>query len=82
MTYMAVTLTAGGLQQDIENSEGKREHIGIISKFVGDACDLCLKYFLSWDNVSYEIIFKDSENKNERKCVWIIVDGIIEQYDY
>lgn len=52
MTYMAVTLTAGGLQQDIENSEGKREHIGIISKFVGDACDLCLKYFLSWDNVS------------------------------
>lgn len=47
MTYMAVILTAGGLQQDIEKPEGKREHIAIISKFVRDACDLCLKYFLS-----------------------------------
>lgn len=47
MTYVAVILTAGGQQQDIESPEGKREHIGIISKFVGDACDLYLKYFLN-----------------------------------
>lgn len=45
MAYRTVILTAGGLQQDIENSEGKREHVGIISKLVGYACDLCLKYF-------------------------------------